>query len=223
MSISIGAGAIALGALASVASASILAPGTYQLRNHPDGSQNPPPYGLRLDELYNATTGHDVFTFDFNHPSSMVQLTFTGTTITISGNAMGGRDIGGSYAADGYTGNYTFSFTYNVGVGLVPGDDDLQVVAASGSNVGSIMTPLGQTIELRDKSDGSNTFQLGNEANDLGHRGFSGISGWGWMDHGPTGSPHVPASDWLFTVIPTPGSAVALLMGGAIIGRRRRA
>ena len=28
--------------------------------------------------------------------------------------------------------------------------------------------------------------------NDAGHRGFAGISGWGWMNHGPVGSPHRP-------------------------------
>lgn len=211
--------------LASGASAT-LAPGMYQLFNHPDGNQNPPPYGLRLDELYNATSDHDVFTFDFNHPTSNVRLTYTGSTITITGNARGGRDAGSVYANDAYLGNYTFNFVYNIGVGLAPGDDDIRVVPpTAGANTGWIMTPLGDTIALRDESDGNYTFRLGDEDNDLGHRGFAGISGWGWLTHGPASASHVYDSDWLFTVgplVPAPGAAGVLALGGMLAARRRR-
>ena len=33
----------------------ILRPGSYSLRDHPDGTQAPPTYGLRLDELVDVT------------------------------------------------------------------------------------------------------------------------------------------------------------------------
>lgn len=216
----------AVGLAASVASGQILVPGTYRLSNHPDGNQNPPPYGLRLDELYNATTGHDVFSFDFDDARSNVLLTYTGSTITIAGSAWGGRDAGAVYFTDVYNGLYTFSFTYNVGVGIAPSDDDILVdPITDGVNVGSITTPLGNTIPLRDKSDGNFTFRLGDENNDLGHRGFNGISGWGWLTHGGPNAPHVADSDFLFTVgplIPAPGAATALAALGLLAARRRR-
>jgi hypothetical protein len=219
------AGLVGFTMTASTASATI-APGTYQLFNHPDGNQNPPPYGLRLDELYDATTSHDVFTFDFNHPSSYVTMTYTGSTITITGNARGGRDAGTVHAADAYLGLYSFNFVYNIGVGLAPGDDDVLVnPAIAGSNTGWIMTPLGDTIALRDESNGDFTFRLGDEDNDLGHRGFAGISGWGWLTHGPSTASHVHDSDWIFTVgplVPSPSAAGGLVLGGVLAARRRR-
>lgn len=219
-------GAVVVGAMSGAAVAT-LPVGTYTLLNHPDGSADPPPYGLRLDELYNATSGHDIFTFDFNHPSSNMTLTYTGTTVTISGNTYGGRDTGATYAADAYLGVYTVSFTYNLGVGLAPGDDDVWAnPIPDGVNLGSIITPLGDTIALRDKSDGNYAFRLGDEDNDAGHRGFAGTSGWGWLTHGPANAPHVAASDWIFVVgplVPAPGAGAMLVLGGMLAARRRRA
>lgn len=216
-----------VGAVGAAAAAhATIAPGTYRLFNHPDVTADPPPYGLRLDELYNATGNHDIFTFDFNHPLSSVTMTLTGSTISISGNAYGGRDAGTAYAADSFLGVYSFSFTYLVGVGLVPGDDDVQAAPMpAGLNTGWILTPLGDTIALRDEADGGRTFRLGDEDNDLGHRGFAGISGWGWLTHGQANAQHVPASDWIFTVgplIPAPGSAGLLGLAGFAMLRRRR-
>ncbi len=68
------------------------------------------------------------------------------------------------------------------------------------------------------------TFFLG-----FDHRGFAGISGWGWVNH--SGAPdHVVASDWLFTVgapIPEPSAASTFAAGALVtlgaIRRRRRA
>ena len=54
--------------------ASLIVEGLYQLHNHPDGNQASPFYGLRLDELFQVTPGHDVFTFDFDHPDAAVVL-----------------------------------------------------------------------------------------------------------------------------------------------------
>lgn len=211
--------------LAGAAQGAMIVPGTYELSNHPDGSSNPPPYGLRLDELYNETSGHDIFTFDFDHPSSSVFMDVTATTIHIYGSARGGRDIGAAHAMDSYLGMYTFDFVFSTGVQSVPGDDDVWVDTANYANTGTIMTPLGDTIDMHDYR-GSNpfSFRLGDEDNDAGHRGFAGISGWGWINHGPDKTVHFPASDWLFTatLVPTPGAGAMALVGGAMMMRRRR-
>ena len=223
-------GAVFATTLASVSGSALgafLPIGTYTLSNHPDGSANPPAYGLRLDELYNLTGGHDIFTFDFNHALSSVTLNYTGATIQITGQAWGGRDLGASYAVEPTTGLYTFNFLYSIGVAPVPGDDDVYVnPIADMVNFGSITTPLSDVIGLVDKSNGSFTFRLGDENNDLGHRGFAGISGWGWLNHGPPGSAHINDSDWLFTatyLIPAPSASGLVALGALAAGRRRRA
>lgn len=203
--------------------------GLYDLHNHPDGAERPPTYGLRLDELYNATSGHDVFTFDFNHAQSNMQMTYWGTTIHIFGVSWGGRDTGSGYANDMYRRLYTIDFTYNIGVGIVPGDDDVYVNPGTQYNYGSISSALG-TIGLRDGhySGAQLDFRLGDENNDLGHRGYAGISGWGWLftQTGANGGYVNHASDdWLFTatLVPTPGSAALLGLGALAATRRRRA
>lgn len=217
---------------AAVATSSVLGQVTYRLLNHPDGSARPPRYGLRLDELYTSTSGNDIFTFDFDHASSFVTLTVSTNSLVISGTSFGGRDIGNAYADDIDRGLYTFNFTYNTGVALRLPDDDTYVNANNFTNFGSITTPRGDTFQLADvrQNNANGTFRLGNEDNDLGHRGFPGISGWGWLAFRlDTNQPFVrragDADDFLFTVsnvIPTPGAAALLGLGGLMIGRRRR-
>lgn len=201
----------------------IVTNGLYNLHNHPDGNANPPAYGMRLDGLYD-TSGSDIFTLDFDDPQSSVQMQITDNSIRIFGSALGGRDVGGSYANDQYLGIYTIDFTYSLGISQVPGDDDLWVVAPTASNSGMVSTPLGDDINLWDKSNGTFNFRLGDENNDNGHRGHDGISGWGWMNHSDP-DVHIAATDWLFTatLVPTPG-ALALLSAGALCmtSRRRR-
>lgn len=215
---------VVMSGISGVASAAIISPGLYELSNHPDGSARPPYYGLRLDELYNATSGHDIFTFDFEAPGAAAFMTVTATTIRIYGQAVGGRDIGTTHANDAYLGTYTFDFTYNLGVEPTPGDDDVWVNAANRANSGFITTPLGDVINLVDERSGGYSFRLGDEDNDLGHRGFAGISGWGWLTYvTPSGFNHVNDSDWLFTatLVPTPGT-IALGALAALAGVRRR-
>lgn len=223
---------LCLGAVAGLtmtpagAAGAIIQPGLYQLHNHPDGNQDPPPYGLRLDELYDATANHDVFTFDFDHPASNVIMNFAPGLITISGQAWGGRDVGNVYANDVYLGLYTVNFTYALGIAPVPGDDDWQVVpGADYTNTGFISTPLSDVISLGDKRDGTGmSFRLGDEDDDLGHRGFAGISGWGWLTHAFESRPHVTSTDWIFTAefIPSPGTGATALLGLVGLARRRR-
>lgn len=206
------------------ASGAVIASGQYRLHNHPDGNARPPLYGLRLDELYNATANHDIFTFDFDHPSSLMLMDVTPTTVHIYGHVLGGRDAGNAHAADQYLGIYTVNFLYNVGVGLATPDDDILVTLPPGEyNYGTIQTPLGHTIGLRDGHNygGNPNFRLGDGDNDLGHRGYPGISGWGWLFHNGR---YVQSSDWLFTavLVPTPGSIALMLAAGVLAGTRRR-
>ncbi len=203
----------------------------FQLHNHPDGNVLPPPYGARIDELYNATSGNDVFTFDFDAAGSDMRMLYddTAQTIHIYGSSLGGRDIGSVHASDSYLGFYEFDFLYSVGVGQVPADDDIWSSPASdGLNGGTVKAPLsagGQIFNLVDKGLASfgYTFRFGDENNDLGHRGFDGLSGWGWLEI--DGAMNGGATrDWIFTaeLIPEPATASLALFGVVAILRRRR-
>lgn len=211
--------------LSGTATGAIISQGLYTLHNHPDGSAQPPLYGLRLDELYNATSGRDIFTFDFDDARSSMSMVVTANTVRIYGVVWGGRDTGTSYAVEPTTGLYTVDFLYDIGVVSVAGDDDLGVLqAASRQNHGTITSPTNDVIALVDEAmDHEYGFRLGDEDNDLGHRGFAGISGWGWLTHGPDPDAHVASSDWIFTatLVPTPG-AMSLAIGACVLGLRRR-
>ena len=204
----------------------ILEPGSYLLGDHPFGNEAPPGYGLRLDELVNVTSGHDVFTFSFDHALADMRLDITAVgvdayEIRIHGTAFGGLVVDNQYDAT-MSGVVDIDFVYML-AHPADGDDDLIVTTPNFTNTGSIIFE-GIPIYLFDRanSDGF-TFRLGNEDNDQGHRTFMGISGWGWLDHGTAGT-HIYSSDWLFTVVPTPGSAALLSIALAIgaRGNRRR-
>ncbi|TDJ54265.1 MAG: hypothetical protein E2O40_07620 [Planctomycetota bacterium] len=202
----------------------ILEPGSYLLGDHPDGDELPPSYGLRLDELVNVTSGHDVFTFSFDHALADMRLDITAVgvdayEIRIHGTAFGGLVVDNQYDAT-MSGVVDIDFVYML-AHPADGDDDLIVTTRNFTNTGSI-TFEGVPINLSDRanSDGF-TFRLGDENDDQGHRGFDGISGFGWLDHGTAGN-HVVSSDWLFTVIPTPGSAALLSVAFAILSHSAR-
>lgn len=213
---------------AAPASGAALPLGLYTLHNHPDGNQRPPLYGVRFDEIVNATAGHDVFTLDFDHPQSFVQMILTATTARVFGAAWGGRDAGSAYATDAYLGLYQFDFTYAVNLGPVPGDDDVWATGPGGANTGQVTLPSGAVVGLTDAGMDGYTFRLGDENNDLGHRGFAGVSGWGWMNYVVDGQvrPHVDSTDWLFTAaykgVPTPGAGALVALGALVSLRRRR-
>jgi len=207
--------------------------GLYSLSNHPDGSVAPPLYGLRLDGLFGDASQE--FTFDFDHAQSDMKLDFDGTSIHIFGTAWGGEDTG-----SGHTGAelWNIDFTYSVdaftsftdinsgaGVKVVNTQDG----AASG-NTGTISSAT-RTFNLVDKSSSDDfTFAFA-----PGHRGVTGLSGWGWLNHCPadggTGAgscdDHYVSSDWLFTAekiptVPEPGSLILFLLGLLGLERMQR-
>ena len=164
-------------------------------------------------------------------------LDYNGSTIHIYGTTFGGLDTGTEYAS-GLSGVISVDFTYNVGVSGVPGDDDIWVTGASFNNSGSVEIISGfadysgtTTFDLVDKSNGTFIFRFGDENDDLGHRGFDGISGWGWLNHAPADQSfgdignHLVASDWLFTatLIPLPPAVYLGLAGmlSVVVLRRR--
>ncbi len=215
-----GFGTMALGGLPDDG---VIQPGLYRIHNHPDGAVRTPYYGLRLDELYNVTTGHDVWTFDFDAPGSNMFMRYLfnplgQAVLHIYGTTFGGLDIGSVYHAT-HRGFFDVDFTYT-DVTQVPGDDDLFFDGANYANDGSI-TPLdgdgdpsGPAIGLYDFGMGY-SFRLGDESHDNGHRGFDGVSGWGWMNY-QAGPAHVYSTDWLFTVEPKPVPAPGAVALGAL-------
>ncbi len=204
-----------------------LGDGEYSLGNHPDGNSATPFYGMVLNSLYRPK-GSRKFTFDFDHEASDMRMIVDagGSSIRIFGSVFGGRDIGDDWADDVYKGMYEIDFSYTSGLSLASGDNDLEVRLPA-SNSGIISTPLGDVFDLLDKAnDSGRVFRLGDEDNDLGHRGFDGISGWGWLTGRQQGGRSKNVSgDFLFTVKPVPAPGTAVLGGLGLVcftGRRRR-
>ena len=94
----------------------------FQLGDHPDGTEAPPEYGLRLDGIEHFVTGSggdsDTWTFTFDCVGCDVTATFDTVTedFVISGIAFGGRDVDaptGDNSYDPGTGGFVeVMFTY---------------------------------------------------------------------------------------------------------------
>ncbi len=205
--------------------------GLYDLGNHPDGNARTPTYGARLDNLF---PGSDPFTFDFECADCGMFMNYSGSAIRIFGTAFGGEHDGsGGRKNNLFDGLYKFDVTYDMadvveknGDGDDSGLQDVGRPGETGDQIGTLefMSTTGgdpfpsvTMWDLMDKKGGYvNSLRVGNEDDDSGHRGFVGISGWGWLKVRETGSggDFVDADgyqDWLFTGrrssrVPEPGS-----------------
>ena len=184
--------------------------GTYRISNHPDGNAQPPTYCLRLDKLFGSFS---TITFDCDHPDADLEMVVNGSTVTISGTVFGGKDRGSDYDPN-ESGLWTLNFTY-VNATTATGDDDLIVPpgGATHNGTGTIVPQFsttsgtviaGTVYHLVDyECSYTYSFRLGDKDNDTGHRGYNGISGWGWLKYceGATCTDfrRPDTSDWLFT------------------------
>lgn len=186
---------------------------TYELGNHPDGNAAPPLYGLRLDGLLTGDT-NEIYTFDFDAASSSMTMLWSSSTgqLTISGNVSGGQDAGGTGEyVSGTTSDWAINFVYD---DVTACGDHLCANLGSGTIASSIFGSF-DLLSVGSSSYGYD-FKLM-----FDHRGFSGLSGFGWLNHCPSAgnstagascSEHVYASDWLFTASAVPEPATLLLM-----------
>lgn len=217
-------GVLAGATLATTAVASPVTLFESRLGDHPNGAQNPPPYGLRVDGLLASQGGAGgVTTFSFEQNGAGVSIKIVdldgdlGTNdlqITIQGNVYGGEAPASTYTFG--EGLYALDFTMSFGVDGVSNG----WTADGGSPLNSgTLTALGSY-----GLTGSGAFTLDLKAGadmflflDDGHR-LPGSSGWvgrGWLDGGGT-------RDFLFTVIPLPGSAGLAMAGLGLVALRRR-
>lgn len=224
---------------------------TFLLTDHPDAAQDPPPYGLRLDNVFSnagltSSTGQavaGVTTFSFSHPSSSMFLDVTETPlggggldidIHIHGVAYGGVDTGGAYGFG--EGIYTIDFSYTANV--VKALDGWFVSPQSVANLGTVTAgagitdvPAGTVFNIYEKTPTGNPFRFEQD----GHRlaGFPLIAatnpwvGRGWLTFNADGSDTVGTHDWLFIGQPIPlPSSLGLASAGALallgVVRRRR-
>lgn len=176
---------------------------TFQLCNHPGGNASPPPYGLRLDGLLTGNP-RDIYTFDFEYKGAEVFLDYTSTgEIHIYGKAFGGQKEGKNYK-QGTTDYWDIDFTYKV-VGHKNNDAYVTEKAYGtykiGMGKGTIKSKKFKSFDLVDYfGDHEYSFRFGD---DTEHRGYKGISGWGWLNHSHSGAKdriynHLNHSDWLF-------------------------
>jgi hypothetical protein len=116
----------------------------FSCSDHPNGTEVPPTYGLRIDDL--LSEGEYTFSFDYADGGGTAMVTMTWDDVTneihIFGLAYGGKDMGGSWDAT-EQGWIDIDFTYVDDVHVrdnCAGDpgDDLYVNSESANNNGTV-------------------------------------------------------------------------------------
>lgn len=206
----------------------------FALSDHPDGNQNPPPYGFRFDNLF-ATIGGEggVTTFSMNHFGGVV-LTVTDNTansgsitLNIHGKVYGGEAPGSTLAFG--EGAYMLDFTYTTYVATSP--TGWRVDPESLNNSGTLTALAenngvadGAVFDFTDKAQSTGeSFLFQQDEHRLGGHPQFGQDFWvgrGWIKEGSIAGTH----DFLFLgeMIPLPGGAVMAGAGLLVLGTRRR-
>jgi uncharacterized protein (TIGR03382 family) len=201
------------------ASAGGLLIGEYQLGDHPNGNQNPPPYGLRLDNVL----GSGIATLSIGyHNDTVLQVYDDGgdLSIHISGTLHGGLVNGsGGYVS---AADYSVDFSYSVGVSASGGG--WIVTGFDAANMGTLTNlDTNDTIDLYAKGMPDTFLFLPDD-----HRLDTDANDWvgrGWLTDQSDGSdPLGGTRDWLFTAteIPAPSALALMGLGGLVSTRRRR-
>jgi len=197
--------AAAITGLSALPAAAVLH--VFTCHDHPNGSVQPPTYGLRIDDLVGP--GDFTFSFDYADGSGTAMVTMTWDDVTneihIFGIAYGGEDTGGGWNAAN-SGWIDIDFTYRDDVNVrdnCSGDpgDDLYVTSESANNNGTV-TLLGWGGDAVFPYSGkANTtgcaFIADNDTDSKGNTTIAGdptlYSVSGWLQPPTSGS-----RDWLF-------------------------
>lgn len=210
----------------------------FALSDHPDGNQNPPPYGLRMDNLFGAAPG--VTTFSFDHfADTVLTATDNGSSIhiNINGTIWGGvtHGVNTGYAMGAYTLDFNFVANVNasgtgwiVSPGSLGANNGTLTVLAGNANLAT-----GSVINFFENTSPAQTFLFLQDEHRLAGHPQAGLGFWvgrGWNTTNANGSPTGHTMDVLFLgeaiasqIIPLP---TAGLLGGAglfaLAARRRR-
>ncbi len=223
-------GAGLIGVFAGAANAGGVTTQVFRLHDHPDGNINPPPYGLRYDDLFKSVGGpggSTSFSFEENGASMrLIVSTDTMTnakTIRIVGKVYGGKDNGASVSFGAGLYKLDFTYTQNVaahGTGWkVTGTDS----ANNGSlvSLGNADVAAGTTWSFSDKGDGKgNSFYFKQDDHRLaGHPEFG--QGY-WVGHGwvmsSDGRGLSSTRDFLFLGKPIPLPTAGLMGAIGLLG-----
>ncbi len=106
----------------------------FRLKDHPDGAINPPPYGLRFDNLFGNAGGSPgaktTFSVEYGSAAMWAMVDTDTGIIRMFGTMYGGEDTGTGYGFG--EGHYRADFVYNTNVAAVSNG---YVVTSSGSGI----------------------------------------------------------------------------------------
>ncbi|MGD9692425.1 MAG: hypothetical protein AB7G17_13390 [Phycisphaerales bacterium] len=207
------------------------------LSDHPDGDQNPPPYGLRMDNLFSSASGVTTFSFD-HHADTILTVDDSGgpLTINIHGTVYGGVASG---ANSGYgLGSFTLDFTFSLnvspsGTGWIVGPGSTGVNGGTLTALaGNADITAGTIFNLYENTSPAQTFLFLQDDHRLSGHPQAGQNYWvgrGWNTTNSNGSPTGDTMDFLFLgqfvpppPVPLPTTAGLASAALLALGARRR-